>query len=164
MSAAGGARTPIRQNQDSRDYGIFRTLPARVFDRLWRKGRDWRDEILKIPRIPILTKTLACAAAPISARHSSSLPPSFSFSPPAIPVLYPHHSRSLPPSFPRKRESTNQQRHPRERGDKRGVSGGVRRVRTPSSRTWGQARCPKPSPQIAAIGTPLPLRAYRGRF
>ena len=86
MSAAGGARTPIRQNQDSRDYGIFRILPARVFDRLWRKGRDWRDEILKIPRIPqilILTKTRGRAAAPISARHS----------------------RSLPSSFPRKRES-----------------------------------------------------------
>ena len=96
MSDGGGARTPIRQNQDSRDYGIFRTLPARVFDRLWRKGRDWRDKILKIPRILILTKTLACAAAPISARHSNSLPasfplspPSFPFSTPVIPILYP---------------------------------------------------------------------------
>ena len=60
-----------------------------------RKLRDGRDEILKIPQILILTKARGCAAAPISARHSNSLPvipilyPAIPIPYPAIPVLYP---------------------------------------------------------------------------
>ena len=75
-------------------------------------------------------------------RHSRFLPCHFRFLPHHSRFL-PCHFRYLPPSFPRKRESTHQQRHPRESGDKFAILNQV---------------------QIAASGSPLPLWACRGRF
>ena len=71
---AGGCGVSILVRiQDSRDYRIFRILPARVFDGrnspLWRKARAGRIEILKIPpilKILILTKTRGRPRRPLA--------------------------------------------------------------------------------------------------
>ena len=78
-----GWQTPrLCQNQDLRDYRIFRILPSRLRAasahpysswrdlRLWRKGQSGRGEILKIPpilKILILTKRAVARRVP---RHS----------------------------------------------------------------------------------------------
>ena len=87
------------QNQDLRDYGIFRILLGRA-DTInltqWREGRKGRKDAVVALSFPFSTTPV------ILALYCPSFPLS---TPSPFPLSTARHSRSLPPSFPRKRES-----------------------------------------------------------